>query len=100
MILTGDPIPAEQAANIGLVNEVVAPDRLIQEARDLAMQISQRSPAAVRACLESVTRGLNLTIDEGLAVEASQFARMVPTEDIREGIRAFIERRTPQFNGA
>ena len=53
-----------------------------------------------RACLESVTRGLNLTIDEGLAVEASQFARMVPTRDIREGIRAFMERRAPQFDGA
>jgi enoyl-CoA hydratase len=50
--------------------------------------------------MESVTRGLNLTIDEGLAVEASQFTRMVPTGDIREGFRAFIERRTPQFNGA
>lgn len=100
MILTGDPITAEQAAAIGLINEVVTRARLIPRARALAVQIAQQSPAAVRACLESVTRGLNLTIDEGLAVEASQFARMVPTEDIREGIRAFIERRAPHFNGA
>ncbi len=82
------------------MNEVVSPDRLMPQARALAMQIARQSPAAVRACLESVTRGLNLTIDEGLAVEASQFARMVPTADIRGGIRAFIERRSPQFNGA
>ena len=99
MILTGDPISADEAAQIGLVNQVVSPDRLMSQGRALAMQIAQQSPAAVRACLESVTRGLNLTIDEGLAVEASQFARMVPTGDIREGVRAFIERRTPQFNG-
>jgi enoyl-CoA hydratase/carnithine racemase len=59
----------------------------------------RQSPLAVTACLASVTRGLNLTIDEGLAVEAAQFGRMVGTSDIREGIAAFVERRQPTFVG-
>lgn len=99
MILTGDPIPASEAARIGLVNEVVPPDQLLPRARALAGRIGEKSPLAVAASLESVTRGINLSIDEGLAVEASQFARMVPTYDILEGIQAFLERRQPVFKG-
>ena len=57
------------------------------------------SPLAVAACLAATTRGLNLSIDEGLAVEAAQFARMAATSDIREGITAFLEKREPRFEG-
>lgn len=99
MILTGDPIPASEAARIGLVNEVVPPAQLLPRAHALASRIAEKSALAVAACLESVTRGINLSIDEGLAVESNQFARMVPTRDIREGVRAFIERRRPDFQG-
>ena len=63
------------------------------EARLLAEQITRHSPAAVAACLRSVTRGLNVSIDEGLAIEAMQFGSMVPTPDIRRGIDAFLSRR-------
>lgn len=99
MLLTGDPISAAEAARIGLVNEVVPPDQLLPRARALADRIVEKSAMAVTACLEAVTRGINLSIDEGLAVEASQFARMVPTDDIREGIGAFLGRRRPVFQG-
>ncbi len=93
MILTAEPIDAHQAASIGLINRVVEHGALLPEARLLAAQIARHSPAAVAACLRSVTRGLNLSIDEGLAVEATQFASMVPTSDIRQGIHAFLSRR-------
>ncbi len=93
MILTAEPIGAREAQRIGLVNAVVEEERLLSEARALAMQIARHSPAAVAACLRSVTRGLNVSMDEGLAIEATQFGAMVPTSDIREGIRAFLARR-------
>jgi len=93
MILTAEPIDAQQAVSIGLVNRVVEHTALLSDARLLADQIARHSPAAVAACLRSVTRGLNVSIDEGLAIEATQFAAMVPTPDIRRGIDAFLSRR-------
>jgi len=93
MILTAEPIDAQQAASVGLVNRVVEHAALLAEARLLADRVARHSPAAVAACLRSVTRGLNVSIDEGLAIEAMQFASMVPTPDIRRGIDAFLSRR-------
>src|SRR5439155_5687079 len=93
MILTAEPIDAQQAASIGLVNRAVPHTALISEARLLAEQIVRHSPPAVATCLRSVTRGLNVSIDEGLAIEAMQFASTVPTREIREGIHAFLSRR-------
>src|SRR3954469_5428367 len=90
MILTAEPIDAAEAARVGLVNGVVAPEALLGEARALAQLIVRHSPAAVAACLRSVTRGLNVSIDEGLAIEAMQFGAMVPTPDIRRGIESFL----------
>jgi len=99
MLLTGDRIDAREALACGLVNQVVPHERLMDAARALAARIVDKSPLAVAACLASTTRGLNLSIDEGLAVEAGQFARMAATADIREGISAFIEGREPVFQG-
>jgi enoyl-CoA hydratase/carnithine racemase len=99
MILTAEPISAQEAVEIGLVNAVFPHDRFLHEAHRLAHRLTAQSPLAIAACLASVTRGANLPIDEGLAVEAAQFARMVPTRDIHEGITAFIERREPIFRG-
>ena len=99
LILTGERIPATEARQIGLVTDVVPPDRLLIEAKTIAARITSWSAIAVTACLRSVTRGLNATIDEGLAIEASQFAVTVPTQDIREGIDAFLERRPARFRG-
>jgi enoyl-CoA hydratase len=99
MILSGEMISAEEAQSIGLVNAVVPHDSLIEEANKLAAVIAAKSPIAVRTCLESVTRGLNMTVDEGLNLEANLFAQTVPTNDIQEGISAFIEKRKPEFTG-
>src|SRR4051794_10752376 len=99
LILTGESISAEEAARIGLINEVVPASRLLERAGELAATITGKSPIAVSACLASVTRGINLSIDEGLAVEANQFAQIVHSHDIREGIDAFLEHRRPHFNG-
>src|SRR5215467_3184161 len=99
MILTAEPIDAQEAAQIGLVNAAFPHDRFLYEAHRLADRLAMQSPLAIAACLASVTRGLNLSIDEGLAVEATQFARMVRTRDIHEGIASFLERREPVFRG-
>lgn len=99
MILTGEMISAREAAEIGIVNAVVPPASLLEEARRLAATISEKSPIAVRTSLESVTRGLNMSVDEGLNLEAALFAQTVVTNDIHEGIRAFLEKRKPRFTG-
>jgi enoyl-CoA hydratase len=99
MILTGEPISAWKARDFGLINEVVPHERLYDEAFALARIIVEKSPLAVAACLGSVTRGINVPIDEGLAIEANYFARMVPTKDIEEGISAWLDKRAPQFTG-
>ncbi|MFJ3415463.1 enoyl-CoA hydratase-related protein [Streptomyces sp. NPDC086082] len=93
MILTGDPIPAARAAELGLVNTVVPADALLEAGKDLAGRIIRHAPAAVAACLRAVTRGINLPIDEGLAVEAACFAATVPTDGVRTGLRRFLEGR-------
>lgn len=99
MILTAEPIPAANACAMGLVNQVVPHNRLLDECFALAKKIVDKSPLAVAACLGSVTRGINVSIDEGLAIEANYFARMVSTHDIQEGIQAFLEKRSPRFSG-
>ncbi|MFI0421182.1 enoyl-CoA hydratase-related protein [Spongiactinospora sp. 9N601] len=92
MILTGDPIPAARAAEIGLVNAVVPAADLLGAARALAARVVRHAPTAVTACLRAVTRGLNLPIDEALAVEAASFAATVPTEGVRTGLDRFLHR--------
>jgi len=99
MLLTGDAIGAHRAEAMGLVNAVVPHGELMGAARDLAHRIAAMSPLAVAACLAAVTRGINLSIDEGLAVEAAQFARLAAGADIREGVAAFGEKRQARFTG-
>jgi len=100
MILTAEVVSASQACDFGLVNEVVAHEQLIDAALDLAQAIAVKPPLAIAACLGSVTRGINVPIDEGLAIEANYFARMVATRDTQEGISAWLDGRQPQFTGA
>ncbi len=92
LILTGDPINAARAAELGIVNQVVPHERLLDAAADLAARIIRHAPSAVTACLAAVTRGINLPIDEGLAVEASWFAVTVPTEGVAQGLQQFFDR--------
>ena len=98
-ILTAEPVSAVAGREAGRVNGVVPHAQLIDAAVALAGRIAEKSPLAVAACLASVTRGINVPIDEGLAVEANCFARMVGTHDIEEGIAAWIARRAPRFTG-
>jgi enoyl-CoA hydratase/carnithine racemase len=99
MILTGNPISAKDALAIGLVNRLVPLAELLDTAMALAAAVTAQSPLAVAASLAAVTRGLNLSISEGLAVEAAAFASVLHSTDIREGLAAFRDRRTPRFIG-
>lgn len=95
MILSGDPITAEQAEQAGLINGIAhTGENLLDAALALAQRIIRFAPEAVASCLHAVTRGLNTTISEGLAVEAEAFARMVPTRALRDGIDAFLAPRS------
>lgn len=94
MILTGEPITAAEACRMGLVNSVVPNGQLLDEALALASTINAMNPAAVTASLASVTRGLNLSIDEGLANEAMQFAYAVQSGGTVPLIHRFLARKT------
>jgi enoyl-CoA hydratase len=99
-MLAGDEIGAQEALRLGLVNRVVEPERLTPEAELLARAIiDNAAPLAARACLHAVTRGARLPLDEALCLEAELFASLFATEDVREGTRAFLEKRKPEFKG-
>ncbi|MBW2345510.1 MAG: enoyl-CoA hydratase/isomerase family protein [Deltaproteobacteria bacterium] len=99
MIFTGNFISAEKALSIGLVNRVVEPEELMKEAMEMANLIAGKPPIAVRAAKEAINRGLNISLAEGLEVEASQWSYLCGTEDQKEGAKAFIEKRKPVFIG-
>jgi enoyl-CoA hydratase len=99
MMLTGAEISAEEALRVGLVNATVAPEELLPEAETLARRIASLAPLAIRACLKAVTQGLTLPLAEGLGLEAELFSQLFATEDMREGTRAFLEKRPPEFKG-
>ena len=99
LLLTGDSFDAKRAEALGLVNQVVAHADLLPAASDLARRILRHSPLAVARIITAVTRGLNTTIGEGLAIEAEQFARMATTADVVEGLDAWLARRTPVYTG-
>jgi enoyl-CoA hydratase/carnithine racemase len=99
MILTGEPIDAEQALRWGLVNRVVPSDRLVPEAVTLATNIAARGPLAVRAARTVILQGLGLQLSAGLELERRQFLEVMRTDDAVEGASAFNEKRTPVFKG-
>jgi enoyl-CoA hydratase len=99
MILTGDPIDAEEAYRIGVANLVVEPADLIGACRKLAARIASRGPCAVSLALEAVLGGRDRELPEAMAWEAAQFGLAAATEDWSEGTRAFVEKRRPEFRG-
>ena len=99
LMIAGGELSAEEALRAGLINRVVAPGETPAAAESLARDIGRNAPLAVRACLEAVTRGARLSLAEGLALEAELFAGLFSTEDVREGTRAFLEKREPHFKG-
>jgi enoyl-CoA hydratase len=100
LLLTGDPFSPERALEIGLVNAVVPHDELLPAARKLASRIIRHSPLAAGAVITAVTRGLNMPIAEGLLVESEQFAALVGSQDLGEGLAAWKARRAPVYGGA
>jgi enoyl-CoA hydratase len=100
LMLTGDPIAASEAWRIGLVNRVVAPGDLAAEARALADRLASQAPVAVRAILDAVREGTQMSLAGGCEQEAALFGVAAATDDWREGTRAFLEKRRPTFTGA
>ena len=99
LLLTGRMIDAAEAYRIGLVNQISPADRLLSECEVLLRSILENGPLAVRACLEAVDAGLGMTVDDALEFEASYFGLLSGTTDMREGTRAFLEKRAPSFRG-
>jgi enoyl-CoA hydratase len=99
LILTGDMISADEAYRIGLVNHVTAKEELLTTAEKIARQIMANAPLAIRFCLEAVNSGLEMPQDEAMRFEATLFGLSCTTEDMREGTRAFLEKREANFQG-
>ena len=99
LILTGEMVSADEALRIGLVNHVVEPAELIPAAEALARKIIANAPLAVRFAMEAVEHGTEMPQEEGLFLEATLFGLCCATQDMREGTRAFLEKRAAQFKG-
>ncbi|MCU0452606.1 MAG: enoyl-CoA hydratase-related protein [Bacteroidetes bacterium] len=99
MILSGDPIDAHEAFRIGLVNKVVSQTELLATCRALAAKIASKGQSAVRLAIQAVHASWEMHLDEGLEMEAGLFGTACGTDDFREGVQAFLEKRKPNFTG-
>ncbi len=99
LIFTGDIIDAGEAYRMGLVNKVVAPEELMNAAQVLAEKILSRAPVAVQLSKAAINEGLNMDLASGIAYEAEIFGLCFATEDQKEGMTAFVEKRKPNFSG-
>jgi enoyl-CoA hydratase len=100
LILSGLPFSAPEAAAWGLVNRVLPQDALLEATLAIAARIAGNGPISVRQAKQAIHRGLQMSLADGLAFEIEAYNRLVPTEDRREGVRAFNERRKPNFRGS
>lgn len=99
MILTGKPISAEEAYRVGLVNCVVPPESLMEVAKKVAHEIASKPPISVRAAKEAILKAEDTTLEVGLEFERKAFYMLFATEDGKEGMKAFLEKRKPVFRG-
>jgi len=99
MILIAEPIDAGEAYRIGLISKVVPGDKLADEAKEIAKRLISRAPIAVRYAKEAVNKGMDMTLEQGLRLEADLSFLLLSTEDRAEGIKAFLEKRTAHFKG-
>jgi enoyl-CoA hydratase len=100
LLLTARMASAAEALEMGLVNRVVPADKLLAEAEALLQSILANGPLAVRLCIEAVDAGLEVSLDEGLLLEANHFGLLASTDDMREGMAAFLEKRPAVFRGS
>ena len=96
-ILTGDMLMAQEALRLGLVNQVVPQDQVLKAAKDVARKIASKGAVAVSQALAAIEDGIGLPLEEGLQREAEAFSQVAFTEDSKEGVKAFLEKRQPQF---
>ena len=99
LILTGAPIGASEAERIGLVNRVVPAAELMTAARALAADLAKNAPVAMSYIITAINKGLEMPFAEGCAYEATLFGLVASTDDMREGTKAFLEKRKPEFKG-
>ena len=99
IILTGRPFSAQEAFDWGMVNRLCAPDRLLDETLETARRIADNAPISVRQAKHAIHYGLQMDLASGMMFEIEAYNRMVPTEDRREGINSFNEKRKPRFTG-
>ena len=99
LLMTGEMIDAAEAYRIGLVNRVVAGADLMSSARSMLGTIIAQGPLAVALCIDAVDRGLEIPLDDAIALEASYFGMLAASVDKAEGMRAFLEKRAPAFTG-
>jgi enoyl-CoA hydratase len=99
LILTGRKFTSKEANSLGLINRVVADVNLLNEAIALANELTAKPPLTLAAVLAAIHRGMDASIDDGLAIEEAAFARIVSTHDAQEGVAAFVEKRRPTFVG-
>ncbi len=99
MVLTGEPISAEQAMGFGLISEITIPEATLERAQKVAQQIARHAPIAVEMAKDSVLKAFDTDLASGLLYERKAFTLLAATEDRNEGINAFIEKRKPAFKG-
>jgi enoyl-CoA hydratase/carnithine racemase len=99
LLLTGDPIDAARALELGLVSRVVEPDELLSAAVSVARKFAAQAPLALAATKRAIADGLDRPLSEGLEAERREFVGLFATEDAREGITAFLEKRPPSWTG-
>jgi len=99
LLLTGEQIDAAEALRIGLVSKVVPSEHLLAEADQMMRTILANGPLAVKLVMEAVDRGLEMTLEQGLALEADAFGLVAASEDMKEGLAAFLEKRRARFKG-
>ncbi|MFQ5633685.1 MAG: enoyl-CoA hydratase/isomerase family protein, partial [bacterium] len=99
LVISGNMIDAQEAYRIGLVNRVVPPDELIPSCEKYLKTVFQKGPVAVKLSLEAVNRGLEMSLEDGVAYEANLFGLAFSTEDMQEGAKAFLEKRKAEFKG-
>jgi enoyl-CoA hydratase len=99
LLTTAEMVDAAEAHRIGIANKVVPGDELMKSANEMMRAIMANGPLAVALCIEAVDRGLEMSLDDALVLESNHFGLLAATEDMAEGMKAFLEKRTPAFRG-